>query len=304
MSRAGDINHDGFADIVIGGVQHYDPSTANGASGFVVFGKASFAPVVALGQLDGTDGFQMRSSRFFGYATLVSEAGDINADGFADLIVSATDASDSYVIFGKAGDFVPVVTLDLLDGHDGFQIVHASHTLPSGGSARTAGDVNGDGFDDLIVPNSSEDFHTAYLIYGSADPVPGADQHVAVALPDLTDDKLVHSRIASVVIQGRAIGTAAVGDHFGIVAGEIFSLQVGTTIIPLRPGSYNDDHGRPANGTYDGFKLGSTQDPDRPRIRPLLSHRHAERARLISTRSRISFTPQPCCLRARPSTDY
>ena len=123
-----------------------------------------------------------------------------------------------------------------------------------------AGDVNGDGFDDVIIGNTNPFANAAFLIFGSADPVPNADHGLTVAFPDLADDKLVHSRIASVIIAGRAIGTAGGVDHFGIVAEEIALLKVGGAIVPLRPGAHNDTQDRSNDGSYDGFKLGSTRD--------------------------------------------
>ena len=125
---------------------------------------------------------------------------------------------------------------------------------------KIAGDVNGDGLADIIIAHGTTPLSSAALLFGSADPVPGADHGLTVAFPDIADDKLVHSRIASVIIAGRAIGTAGGSDHFGIVAEEIAMLTVGGAIVPLRPGTHNDSQDRSFDGSYDGFKLGSTRD--------------------------------------------
>ena len=103
-----------------------------------------------------------RTSDRSGYS--VASAGDVNGDGFDDLIVGALLADgpadgrdlagDSYVIFGKAAGFA--ATLDLAtitagDGSLGFVLQGELAGDQSGFSVASAGDVNGDGFDDLIV---------------------------------------------------------------------------------------------------------------------------------------------------------
>ncbi len=83
----------------------------------------------------------------------------MNGDGFDDLIVGAfradssgnlkDQAGDSYVIFGAAS---PPATIDLNTlGSAGITLFGADAVDNSGYSVSDAGDVNGDGFDDLIV---------------------------------------------------------------------------------------------------------------------------------------------------------
>jgi Ca2+-binding RTX toxin-like protein len=92
----------------------------------------------------------------------VASAGDINGDGFADLIIGARsgdaagnakdNAGDSYVVFGKASGWgAPIDLTDIAGGTGGF-VIHGQDRLDySGTSVASAGDINGDGFADLII---------------------------------------------------------------------------------------------------------------------------------------------------------
>ena len=91
----------------------------------------------------------------------VSGAGDVNGDGLDDLIVGAMGADPngslsgaSYVVFGKAdGAAVELSAVELNAGAvpTGFIIKGISTDDFSGRSVSGAGDVNGDGLDDLII---------------------------------------------------------------------------------------------------------------------------------------------------------
>src|SRR5688500_12671561 len=89
----------------------------------------------------------------------VSVAGDINSDGINDLIVGAfrndsggPDAGAAYVVFGTTGGFATPVDLDdIAAGTGGFKIQGEDAFDYAGSSVSGAGDVNGDGIDDLVV---------------------------------------------------------------------------------------------------------------------------------------------------------
>ncbi len=117
----------------------------------------------------------------------VSNAGDVNGDGFDDLIIGASygdasgntkaNAGESYVIFGKA-DWSTTPTIDLANlGSAGITIFGANASDQSGRSVSSAGDVNGDGFDDLAIGaiggdasgNAKSDAGESYVIFGKAD---------------------------------------------------------------------------------------------------------------------------------------
>lgn len=87
-----------------------DPdSQENAGSSYVIFGAGSFDASFDLSDLNGTNGFVINGiDADNGLGNLVSAAGDVNSDGFDDLIIGARGAGSSYVIFGRA-DFTSFV---------------------------------------------------------------------------------------------------------------------------------------------------------------------------------------------------
>ncbi|MCF2872304.1 VCBS domain-containing protein, partial [Octadecabacter sp. G9-8] len=158
VSDAGDVNGDGFDDLIVGAL--FDDPNGNNASGasFVVFGKADGTAVELSDIENGTGGFVINGVSEEDYSGFsVSSAGDVDGNGFDDLIIGApgddpygNSSGASFVVFGKAdGDAVELS--DIEAGIGGFVINGASMGDNFGYSVSGAGDVNGDGFDDLIL---------------------------------------------------------------------------------------------------------------------------------------------------------
>jgi len=151
IDGAGDVNGDGFDDVVVGA-----PFDSNEV--LVYFGSAtgpSLTPDQALTTaLTGTDDDD------WGWS--VASAGDVNGDGFGDVIVGAPKWTSST---GGAA-----VLLGSSTGLASSGTVLAGSSTPGGEfglSVASAGDVNSDGYDDVIVGEPGAASGSAYIFHGS-----------------------------------------------------------------------------------------------------------------------------------------
>ena len=185
VSNAGDINGDNIDDIIIGAYLADSGGHTNAGQSYVVFGANSWPdPFIELHALDGSNGFKVNGlaqSNFNGSS--VSYAGDVNGDNIDDIIVGAagtdwigkSEVGASYVIFGAENWSLASIDLSLLDSNDGIQIRGFQTDGWAGGSVSNAGDVNGDGFSDLIIGAKFADTHDSlssagqsYVVFGQS----------------------------------------------------------------------------------------------------------------------------------------
>jgi hypothetical protein len=163
VASAGDLNGDGYADVVIGAPGWSDLEAGEGAA-FVYLGSGSGLQIAAAWY---TDGDQTNAE----LGTSVSSAGDTDGDGFAEVAVAAPMWDGGQNDEGKvqlfAGSGAGLAADEQWTGESNQGAAHF------GTSVASAGDVNGDGRDDLLVgapgyDNGHTDEGRAYYYMGLA----------------------------------------------------------------------------------------------------------------------------------------
>ena len=149
VSEAGDVNGDGYSDVIVGASGY---STATGRA-YIYLGGVSMNNVA--------DGILTGESAS-GFGSSVSSAGDVNGDGYSDVIAGAsgyaTNTGRAYIFYGGSSiNIVADVTMTGQAVGYGF-----------GTSVSTAGDVNGDGFSDVIAGESYFSTGKAYIFFGGS----------------------------------------------------------------------------------------------------------------------------------------
>ncbi len=144
VSSAGDVNNDGFSDVIVGAPGSEPCAYANGGEGFAFYGSAS--------GLSSTPDWEHHVCVGNFFAQSVAAAGDVNNDGFSDVIVgcpgcmsSGSFDGDAFVFAGSAGGLLTVAfwRYDTADGD--------ASAANFGSSVAGAGDVNNDGYSDVLV---------------------------------------------------------------------------------------------------------------------------------------------------------
>ena len=152
VASAGDVNGDGFADVIVGALGYDAPAGLFDEGAAFVFlggpdGIIGNSPFTAHASIIGTD-----AGAEFG--TSVDGAGDVNGDGYDDIIVGAPLASPSELsVSGAAYVFLggPTGITASTPADADFVIESKQIEGHMGRGVAGAGDINNDGFDDIIV---------------------------------------------------------------------------------------------------------------------------------------------------------
>lgn len=167
-----DVNGDGIDDLIMG-MRYADIGATNTGAVYVVYGTSSgFGDTLSVGSLNGANGFRISGLAFTdSLGNSVSNAGDVNGDGFDDLILGAPYADDGgsnsgtvYVVYGAASGIPSSINLATMTADQGFKIVGPSASAFVGFTVAGIGDINNDGLDDMALRGSS--LGPVYVIYG------------------------------------------------------------------------------------------------------------------------------------------
>lgn len=141
VAGAGDVNGDGYADILIGQPDYSLIYPDRGAAWLHLGGSGGISPTAAWSRAGSATGHEMGAA--------VASAGDVNGDGFSDVIVGApgdwvalVGEGVARVYLGSANGLATTVAWTGKGGQAGAGF---------GRAVGSAGDVNGDGLSDLIV---------------------------------------------------------------------------------------------------------------------------------------------------------
>jgi hypothetical protein len=251
VAGAGDVNADGYDDLLVGARQHGAPGLPNAGRAYLYLGGPGAFSTTPDVILDGA-----AADDHFGHG--VTSIGDANGDGYADIAVgaffSAASTGRVYVYFGGPGASIDTVA----DG----EMVGEQTSSSFGAVLGSAGDLDDDGFSDLVVAardydGTGLDVGRAYIYMGAAGTSldAGADMTMtgaadydyygaALSAADFNADG--HVDLAVGAYQAAGLGRALV--YFGS-AGGLSSTPAATLI------------GYALNG-YFGFALSGAGDVD------------------------------------------
>ncbi len=231
----GDINGDGYDDLFIGAPNN----TASTGAVYLIYGSSDGIAVSGTQSIDAAD-VTIDGASVSDSAGAALAMGDINGDGYDDLIIGAPDQGTSagsiYILYGSAVAFSTTVGLE--DIHSEF----IGSAPDSAGQSIAVGDVNNDGFDDILVGATGNNSFAgaAYLIYGQADQFVAETtlESAAVKFSGENSEDLAGYRVAIGDVTGDGYGDLLIGvygdDGYGTDSGAVCVVYGQATALTSR----------------------------------------------------------------------
>jgi hypothetical protein len=206
VGTAGDVNGDGYSDVIVGAPYYADEGLENEGKVWVFLGSAAGLSPTSSWSREGN-----QNGAHYGWS--VGTAGDVNGDGFADVIIGIEAWTNGQSNEGRASLYHGAPTSAGLQSTWAWSTESDLASAHYGYSVGTAGDVNGDGYADVIVgaPNyqrSSEllDEGQAFLYYGNDGPGVSLAPRQVRALQGLVYGPIAH------------LGASSFGRGFALMA--------------------------------------------------------------------------------------
>eukprot|EP01032_Pedospumella_encystans_P008695 gene8695-10289_t len=162
-----DVNLDGYSDIILGSSNaHPRGDRPFGGLVYVIYGSKSMQTLVIN---DAQKGYMLVGTSLTGLGHTVSAAGDVNNDKIPDFVVTTAKTATAYVLFGNKDDpLIGLVEIDTLSLLQGFKILGADANYFGTVSVGRAGDLNRDGFSDLLLgyPGAFNNIGSVHVLYG------------------------------------------------------------------------------------------------------------------------------------------
>lgn len=233
IDSAGDVNNDTYDDIIIAASANDDAGTGAGAV-YLIYGQAAHLASASLSTAVEFTGEAAGDAA----GNSVSKAGDINADGYDDFLVgaplnndAASDAGAAYLIYGQAAALT-AASLSTFVEYTG-----EAASDRAGNSVSTGGDINNDGYLDLLISSrysddNAVDAGAVYIVYYQPPTVSltAATQTVAESVASGTvTAQLALAFPYTVTVPYTVTGTATGGGTDYTLANGNITIPVGTT---------------------------------------------------------------------------
>lgn len=234
VAGVGDVNNDGYDDILIGVVGYRNTEDKQVGKALLYLGSANGIPNKSAWSVTGD---QAHSN----FANVVAAAGDVNGDGYADFLIGASQYDNGQTNEGAVSLYLGTSDPEKMSKTPSWQKKYTKANAFFGASLSSAGDVNGDGFADVLigVPGLRE-----VLLYKGSSTGLSASPVWSVTAPETAQDEalLGFSLAAAGDVNGDGyadflIGAAA---HKGSMVREgIASLYLGSASWPGNVASWS-----------------------------------------------------------------